>query len=60
MMIKKHQKRSIYATFQRTSLKLLLKRTFELTKENPNMEENLCWYELMSLPVYHLESYKYI
>ena len=39
-MIKKHQKRSIYATYQGTSLQLL-KKTFQPIKENPNIEENL-------------------
>ena len=42
IMIKKHQKCSIYATYQRTFLKQLLKETFELTKENLNIKENLC------------------
>ena len=28
-MIKKHQKSSIYTTYQKTSLKQLLKKTFE-------------------------------
>ena len=41
-MIKKHKKRSIYATYQSTFLKQLLKKTFEATKENPNIEGNLC------------------
>ena len=41
-MIKKHQKRSTYVTYQRTFLKQLLKKTFERTKENQNTEENLC------------------
>ena len=41
-MIKKHQKRLIYVTFQRIFLKRLLKKTFEPTKENQNMEGNLC------------------
>ena len=41
-MIKKHQKRYIYVTYQRPFLKQLLKKTFEPTKENPNIEENLC------------------
>ena len=36
-MIKKHQTRSMYATYQRTSLKLLLKKTFKPTKRNPNI-----------------------
>ena len=40
--MKKHQKRYIYATYQITFLKQLLKRNFELTKDNPNMEQNLC------------------
>ena len=31
----------IYATYQNTSLKHLLKKTFELTKEDPDIEENL-------------------
>ena len=38
---KKHQKRSINATSQRTYLKYLLKKTFEPTKENPNSKENV-------------------
>ena len=33
-MIKKHQKRSIYATYQRNFLKQQLKKTFEPIKEN--------------------------
>ena len=41
-MIKKHQKRSIYVTYQLTFLKQLLKKTVELTKENRNIEESLC------------------
>ena len=41
-MIKKHQKSYIYVTYQRTFLKQLLKKTLKPTKENPNMEENLC------------------
>ena len=41
-MIKKHQKRYIYATYQRTLLKQLLKKSSEPTKENSDMEENLC------------------
>ena len=43
-MIKKNQKRLIYATYQRDFLKQLLRKTFERepTKENPNIEENLC------------------
>ena len=41
IMVKKHQKRFVYATYQSTFLKQLLKKTFEATKENPNMEENL-------------------
>ena len=40
-MIKKHQKFSIYATYQTTSSKQLLKKTFEPTKENLNIEVNL-------------------
>ena len=32
----------MYAIFQITLLKQLLKRTFEPTEENPNIEENLC------------------
>ena len=40
-MIKKHQKRYIYTIYQRTFLKQLLEKTFEPTKENPNIEENL-------------------
>ena len=41
-MIKKHQKCYIYAIYQRTFLMQLLKKTFETTKENPNIEERLC------------------
>ena len=41
IMIKKHQKHSIYAICQSTSLKELLKKTFEPTKEIPNIEVNL-------------------
>ena len=41
-MIKKHQRRSMYVTYQLTFLKQLLKKTVELTKENRNIEENLC------------------
>ena len=41
-MIKKHQRRSIYVSYQLTFLKQLLKKTVELTKENRNIEENLC------------------
>ena len=33
-----------YATYQRRFLKQLLKRAFEFTQENPNMEKNMCWY----------------
>ena len=40
-MIKKHQKFSIYAIYKRTSPKQLLKKTFEPSKENPNIEESL-------------------
>ena len=40
-MIKKHQKRYTYATYQNTFLKQLIKKTYEPTKENPNIEENL-------------------
>ena len=41
-MIKKHQTCSIYATYQRTTLKQLLKKTFESSKGNPNInKENL-------------------
>ena len=41
-MIKKHQKRSLYVAYQRTSLlKQLLKYTLEPTKENRNIEEKL-------------------
>ena len=43
IMIRKYQKPCIYATYKRTFLKQLLKKTLELTKENPYMEENLCW-----------------
>ena len=41
-MIKKHQKRSIYANYQSRFLKQLL--TFETAKVNPNIEEDLCPY----------------
>ena len=41
-MIKKYQKRYIYANYKSTFLKQLLKKTFEPTEENPNMGENLC------------------
>ena len=37
-MIKKHQKRSIYLTWQSTSLKQLLKKNFQPTKENPSTD----------------------
>ena len=37
-MMKKHQKRSIYVTYQGNSLKQLLKKTFGPSKENPNIE----------------------
>ena len=41
-MIKKHQTRSIYTTYQITSLKQLLNKTFEPTKGNTSIiEENL-------------------
>ena len=40
-MIKKHQKSSIYTTYQKTSLKQLLKKTFEPNQKNPCAEENL-------------------
>ena len=41
-MTKKHQTSSINATYQRTSLKQLLKKIFEPTKGNPNIiEENV-------------------
>ena len=30
-------------TYQTTFLKQLLKKAFKPDKENPNMEENLCW-----------------
>ena len=39
-MVKKHQKRYIYTTYQRAFLKQLLKKTLEPAKENPNMEVN--------------------
>ena len=42
IVIKKHQKRYTYTTYQGTFLKQLLKKTFKPNKENPNMEENLC------------------
>ena len=38
-MINKQPKRSIHATYQRAFLKRLLKKTFELTKQNPNIEK---------------------
>ena len=41
-MIKKHLKSCIYATYQMAFLKQLRKKTFEATKENPDMKENLC------------------
>ena len=40
-MTKTHQKRYTYATYQKTFLKQLIKKTYAPTKENPNMEENL-------------------
>ena len=40
-MIKKHQRRSIHVTYQRTSMKQLLKKTFKPTKENLNIQEKL-------------------
>ena len=40
-MKKKHQKRSVYAIYHRSSLKQLPKNTFEPTKKNPNIKENL-------------------
>ena len=40
-MIKKHQKLLIHANYQGTSSKQLRKKTFEPTKENQNIEENL-------------------
>ena len=39
-MLKKHQKRKIYAKLQITPLKQLLNKTFEPTKEKLNIEEN--------------------
>ena len=41
IMIKKHKERYIYATYQRTFLKQLLKKTFKPTKENPSTVEKL-------------------
>ena len=41
-MIKKFQKHYIYKTYQGTFLKQLLKKAFESTKENPNIEGNPC------------------
>ena len=41
-MTKKHQKSYIYATYQITFLKQLLKKTFEPNKDNPTIKENLC------------------
>ena len=41
-MIKQQQKRLIYATYQRIFFRQLLRRFFEPTKENQNIEENLC------------------
>ena len=38
----KHQKRSLYAAYQRTFLKQLLKKTIKPTKENQNIDQNLC------------------
>ena len=43
-MIKKHQKGSIYGTYQSTSLKQPLK-TLQPSKENSNIEENLCVFD---------------
>ena len=43
IMIKKHNERYIYATYQRTFLKQPLKKTFKPAKENPSTVENLCW-----------------
>ena len=40
-MIKLQQKRSIYATYQITFLKQLLKKTFESSKKNRNIEESM-------------------
>ena len=41
-MIKKHQTCSIYATYQRSFFKQLLKETFDPSKVNPNInKENL-------------------
>ena len=40
-MIKEHLKRLTYATYQRTFLKQLQKKTFEPIKENSGMKENL-------------------
>ena len=61
-MIKKHQKVSIYATYQRTSSKHLLKKTFEPTKENPNIEENLraLMIKLLTLNYWHNQTEKRI
>ena len=41
IMIKKHMESYIYATYQRTFLKQLLKKTFKPTKENPSTVEKL-------------------
>ena len=41
-MIKKHLKRYIYATYQRPVWKQLRKKTFEPTKENPDVKKTPC------------------
>ena len=41
-MIRKHQKLSIYASYQRTSSKQLLKKTLEATKENLEAVTRTC------------------
>ena len=45
IMIKKHQKCYTYVTYHRTFLKQLVMETFQPTKENSNIEENLCLYD---------------
>ena len=42
-MIKKHQKRSIYPT--KELFEAATKENLRATKENPNLEENLCLIE---------------
>ena len=41
-MIKKHLKRYMDVTYEITFLKQLRRKTFEGTKEIPDMKENLC------------------